>query len=162
MNAKLVMFRQDDESREIPLAPGSTTIGRQSECHIRIPLAQVSRRHAEIVVTESTVSLKDLGAANGTLLDDRRISEESPLQPGSRIAIGPVVFFVQINGVPSPVEIERLRVKLSATDEGSGTKLTTSRHVYISDEEIDPIAALEALASSADQTAIGSEEDEIS
>ena len=37
----------------------------------------------------------------------------------------------------------------------------TSKHVYVSDEEVDPIAALEALASSADGTAIeGEEEDE--
>jgi hypothetical protein len=37
-------------------------------------------------------------------------------------------------------------------------RVATSRNITTADDEVDPIAALEALASSADQTAITPEE----
>ncbi len=160
MDIKLVMFREDGTRREFPVPFGKTSIGRNNDCHIRIPLAEVSRHHAEIILDEGGVVLKDLGAANGTFLNNRRIQEED-LEPGDQIVIGPVVFTVQIDGDPSEGELVEIRTKLSRDGAGRGAgSLNTSKHVYISDEEIDPIAALEALASSADQTAIEPEDDE--
>lgn len=160
MDVKLVMFREDGTRREFPVPFGTTSIGRNNDCHIRIPLAEVSRQHAEIILDEGRAVLKDLGAANGTFLNNRRIQEED-LEPGDQIVIGPVVFMVQIDGDPSEGELIEIRTKLSREGAGRGAgALNTSKHVYISDEEIDPIAALEALASSADQTAIEPEDDE--
>ena len=161
MDVKLIMFREDGTRRAFPLARGTTTIGRKTDCHIRIPLAEVSRHHAEIVVEEDGVLLKDLGAANGTFLNNRRVTEED-VEPGDQILIGPVVFTVQINGEPADGDIVEVRTKLSARQktEKSAAGVGTSQHVYMSDEEVDPIAALEALASSADQTAINPEDDE--
>ncbi len=159
MNMKLVMFREDGTRRDFPLSPGVTTIGRKDDCSIRIPLAVISRRHAEIEVKDDTAVIKDLGAANGTYLNNRRITEEE-LEAGDQIMIGPVVFTVQIKGEPADEEIIQIRTKVSAREvAGQGAAVGTSKHVYMSDEEIDPISALEALASSADQTAIDPEED---
>lgn len=158
MDVKLVMFREDGTRREFPVPFGNTSIGRNNECHIRIPLAEVSRRHAEIILDEGGAVLKDLGAANGTFLNNRRIQEEN-LEPGDQIVIGPVVFMVQIDGDPSEGELIEIRTKVLQGGKGAAA-VNTSKHVYISDEEIDPIAALEALASSADQTAIEPEDDE--
>jgi pSer/pThr/pTyr-binding forkhead associated (FHA) protein len=161
MDVKLIMFREDGTRRGFPLARGTTTIGRKTDCHIRIPLAEVSRHHAEIVVEEDGVLLKDLGAANGTFLNNRRVTEED-IEPGDQILIGPVVFTVQINGEPADGDMVEVRTKLSARQkaEKSAAGVGTSQHVYMSDEEVDPIAALEALASSADQTAINPEDEE--
>jgi len=161
MNVKLIMFREDGTRREFPLAPGTTTIGRKDDCTIRIPLAVVSRRHAEFVVEKDSAALKDLGAANGTYLNNRRITEEN-IEAGDQIVIGPVVFTVQIDGEPSDKEILKIKTKLPSgkSAERGGSRVGTSKHVYMSDEEVDPISALEALASSADQTAIDPEEDE--
>lgn len=161
MDIQLVMFREDGSKRMFPLGPGSTTIGRKDDCNIRIPLATVSRRHAEVVVEAEGVTLKDLGAANGTYLNNERI-EEDELEPGDQIMIGPVVFTVQIDGNPGDDELVEIRSKvhLSGKAAKGGAGLATSKHVYASDEEVDPISALEALASSADQTAINPEDDE--
>ena len=159
MDIRLVMFREEGTRRDFPLADASTAIGRGSDCVIRIPLAIVSRRHAEIVVSEGGAVLKDLGASNGTFVNNRRIVDEQDLKPGDQIMIGPVIFTVQIDGEPADDEIVKVRTKVSAAHAtaGGAVRVGTSKHVYTSDDEIDPIAALEALASSADQTVIDPE-----
>ncbi len=159
MDVKLVMFREDGTRREFPVPFGKTSIGRNNDCHIRIPLAEVSRHHAEIILDEGGAVLKDLSAVNGTFLNNRRIQEED-LEPGDQIVIGPVIFMVQIDGDPSEGELIEIRTKVLQGSGKGAAAVNTSKHVYISDEEIDPIAALEALASSADQTAIEPEDDE--
>ncbi len=159
-NVKLIMFREDGSQREFVLLPGATTIGRKEDCTIRIPLAVISRRHAEVFVDDDGTIIRDLGAANGTFLNNRRVTEED-VEPGDQIVIGPVVFTVQINGEPPDHEIIKIRSKVSAVKGGKGpARVGTSEHVYMSDDELDPISALEALASSADQTSINPEDDE--
>jgi len=154
MKIKLIMFREDGARRDFTLASGITTIGRKQDCTIRIPLSVVSRRHAEMSLDGDTLTIRDLGAANGTFLNNQRVEEEV-LESGDQIGIGPVVFTVQIDGVPSEDEIIRVRTRVGNERSGKrGAAVATSKHVYMSDEDIDPIAALEALASSADQTAI--------
>ena len=161
MDVKLILFREDGSKRIFPLSRGATTIGRKDDCNIRIPLAIVSRRHAEVFVEDDGVVLKDLGAANGTYLNNHRI-EADDLEPGDQIMIGPVVFTVQIDGNPSDDDLVEIRskVRLSANAPSRAAGVATSKHVYTSDEEIDPISALEAYASGADQTAINPEDDE--
>lgn len=161
MDARLVIFREDGSRKDFPLQTGTTTIGRMRGCAIRIPLAVVSRLHSEVVVGDNGLTLKDLGAANGTFLNNRRIAETKSLEPGDQIMIGPVIFTVQIGGEPTDEEIVKIKTKFSAEQAASRPtpRVGTSKHVYMSDEDIDPIAALEALASSAEQTAIEPEEE---
>lgn len=159
MDFRLVMFREDGSRRDFPLEVGTTTFGRKDDCSIRIPLSTVSRHHASIELSSTEALLKDLDASNGTFLNNHRI-QQSRLSSGDQIMIGPVIFTVQIDGKPSDEEMIRVRTKVSAGQGGVPGGVSASRHVYISDEEIDPIAALEELASSADQTAIHSDDDE--
>ncbi len=160
MKAKLIMFRQDGSKREFPLPPGATTVGRKEDCTIRIPLGTVSRRHCEIFLEEDGITLKDLGAANGTFLNNRKITEEE-LEAGDQIVIGPVVFTLQVNGEPTDDEIIKIRTKVAKAAGKGAARVGTSKHVNMSSEDEDPISALEALASSADQTAIHPEDDEM-
>ena len=158
MNVKLIIFREDGRRREFVLRKGATTIGRKEDCDIRIPLATVSRRHAEFIVEEDGAMIRDLGASNGTYLNNQRIAEED-LEPGDRVIVGPVVFTVQIDGDPADGEIEQVRTKVPSEKPQGPASVGTSKHVYAADDD-DPISALEALASSADQTAITPEEDD--
>lgn len=161
MDVKLIMFREDGSRRDFPLAEGTTVIGRNEESGIRIPLAIVSRRHAEIDVDEDGAVLKDLGGANGTYLNNRKVEDEEDLEGGDQIMIGPVVFTVVIDGDPGEDELVEIRSKMSVGQAAqSGPSVGTSKHVYMSEDEVDPIAALEALASSTDQTAINPEDEE--
>ena len=74
--------------------------------------------------------------------------------------IGPVVFTVQIDGEPGDDEMVQIRSRSEHRTGSGASSVGTSKHVAVADEETDPIAALEALASSADQTAINPEDDD--
>jgi hypothetical protein len=68
-----------------------TTIGRTPDNQIAVPVREVSRRHAEIVLTGTEYVLKDLGSPNGTFVNGERITEHR-LQDEDRIAMGGQVF----------------------------------------------------------------------
>ena len=160
MDVKLVMFRDSGERREFQVSGGITTVGRKDDCDIRIPVAEVSRHHAEFRQSGTLLELKDLGSANGTFVNNKRVKQHK-LSPGDHVVIGPVVFTVQIDGNPKDIRPVKttLRTRSAARRQKAGAKPAA-----VVDEDLDPISALEALASSADQTALDpfdEEEDDI-
>jgi len=159
MDAKLVMFREDGERREFALNAERTVIGRKNDCDVRIPLSEVSRRHVELRIEKNRIVARDMGSANGTYVNNKKVSEVE-LSAGDHIIIGPVVFTVQIDGQPSEIRPVKTRVKRQ-TSSSSAVPIAASVGGSSSpiDDELDPISALEALASSADQTAIDPLED---
>jgi hypothetical protein len=100
MQVVMVMFRADGERRSFSLTRDLTVIGRREDCDLRIPLGDVSRKHCRVVRSGDVVSLEDLGSSNGTFVNGQRITE-TVLNAGDTVQIGPVVFCVQIDGVPA-------------------------------------------------------------
>ncbi len=157
MEASLVMFRESGDRRDFPLSRQVTTIGRKDDCDIRVPLAEVSRHHAELTVKDDSLSVKDLGSANGTFLNNKRIKKRQKLSPGDHLVVGPVVFTVRINGEPAevrPVKTKLRPMPTATKAPASSGDSSVAEKSQDSDADIDPISALEALASSTDQTAI--------
>jgi pSer/pThr/pTyr-binding forkhead associated (FHA) protein len=113
----LVMFTPEGERRDVPMKHDRVTLGRDSSCDVRIPVAAVSRTHCRIEIEDSEVFVEDLGSRNGTYRNEDRISEREPLLPGDRLAVGPVVFTVQIDGDPEPVEPPLLESPMMAASE---------------------------------------------
>jgi len=73
---------------------GQTTVaGRQSECEIHIPSEGISRRHAEMRLTADGIMVEDLGSANGTYINDRRVTREL-LKPGDELRFDTVRFLL--------------------------------------------------------------------
>lgn len=100
----LVAFKNNATRRDIPLKPGTKMIiGRQPDADIRIPLNEISRHHCELNLNGSKATIKDLGSSNGTYVNDKRIEGETALKAGDRITVGPVLFVVQIDGVPKDI-----------------------------------------------------------
>ena len=155
MDIKLVMFRDSGERREFPVR-SVTTVGRKDDCDIRIPVAEVSRHHAEFRQSGGAVQVRDLGSANGTFVNNKRVKQQK-LTAGDHVVIGPVVFTVQIDG--DPQEIHPVKTTLRTRPAKQGQKAEAKATAGV-DEEFDPISALEALASSADQTALDPFDDE--
>lgn len=157
MDVQLVMFKENGESKRFPLELGKTVIGRREECDLRIPLPEISRQHAMLIVTEKSVTVRDLGSSNGTYLNNKRITEEE-LAAGDHIVIGPVVFTIQINGEPANPKPVHTRLEARSTREVGAraeAKVTQAgRDEAFGDEEEDPISALEALANSDDTAAL--------
>ena len=104
MQAVLVMFRSDGERRSFSLARDITVIGRREDCDLRIPLGDVSRKHCRLIRDGDAVRVEDLGSSNGTYHNGQRV-QEATLAPGDSVQIGPVVFVLQVDGVPSDEEL---------------------------------------------------------
>ena len=68
-----------------------TSIGRTAGNTIVVPVREVSRNHAQIVLTETGYVLKDLNSGNGTYVNGQRIREWT-LKEGDRIQVGDRVF----------------------------------------------------------------------
>ena len=76
------------------LAPGKHLIARKGECDICIPHSTVSRRHAEIEISDdfAEIYVTDLGSRNGTLVNNEKIAEKVRIESGDRIDFGMTEF----------------------------------------------------------------------
>ena len=165
MDVKLVFFKPNGQRKDFPISKARTVIGRGEECDLRVPLASVSRRHTRLSLRDGSLSVEDLGSSNGTYVNNQRVTE-SALKAGDRLVIGPVVFTVQIDGVPADVKpiktrgqrmaeagdasvegIVDLEADVIALDEAEALAAVEAG----AGEEIDPIAALEAMAAESDK-----------
>ena len=91
----------------------TVTLGRREDCTFRVPLPDVSRMHCRLHtdLMDGTVQVHDLGSANGTYVNFRRV-RSARLSPGDVMAIGPARFIVSIGGLPDPQTLKRLARKL--------------------------------------------------
>ena len=105
MDAVLIMFKADGQTRSFPLTHDVTVIGRREDCDLQIPLTEVSRKHCRVVKEGDTLRVEALGSSNGTFQNGQRV-QEALLQPGDYVQIGPVLFAVQIEGKPGIEEIQ--------------------------------------------------------
>ncbi|UCD30414.1 MAG: FHA domain-containing protein [Planctomycetota bacterium] len=164
MDVLLILFKETGERKDFPLNPGKTIIGRKEECDLRIPLAEVSRKHAMIMIDENSVTIRDMGSSNGTYVNNQKISEQE-ISAGDHIVVGPVVLTVQIDGEPSDIKPVHTRMEarspvanaVSIEETGPGESDTIETKDILSTEE-DPISALEALAGTDDTSAIDVDE----
>lgn len=69
------------------LPRGTTTVGRGSDCGIRITDSAASRRHLELIWDGQAGIARDLGSTNGSKINGERFREAS-LAPGIVITIG--------------------------------------------------------------------------
>lgn len=115
MQAVLVMFRSDGERRSFSMARDITVIGRREDCDLRIPLGDVSRKHCRLIRDGDAIRIEDLGSSNGTFHNGQRV-QEAVLSPGDSVQVGPVVFVLQVDGVPSDEELAPV-VLAPATEE---------------------------------------------
>lgn len=144
MNVVLVMFK-DEERREFPLTEEKTILGRRQDCHLRIPTRDVSRQHCELDVEDDALKARDLGSSNGTFVNGKRIAEAT-LKAGDQLRVGPVTFYVQIDGEPTEIvpAADTASSDVTPTSGGPGDDETFE----LSEDDFDlddPISALEEL-----------------
>ena len=87
------------DHREVFLGDGENVIGRAGEAHVLVDSAKVSRRHAQIMVTENGATIEDLGSKNGTFVGSAQIQGRTPLADGDVITIGGTSFEIRSRGV---------------------------------------------------------------
>lgn len=87
---------------EINLPLGEIIIGRGPECYLRVDEPMVSRRHARLRVTPTSVILEDLGSRNGSRVNGINASGTVELKTGDILGVGTQQFTLEKEEDPSP------------------------------------------------------------
>ena len=80
-------------------------IGRQLEAGgVAVLEPSVSRQHAELTFANGTWTIRDLGSANGTFVEDKLVESPTTVQTGDRIRFGHIGFYLSddIAALPPP------------------------------------------------------------
>jgi pSer/pThr/pTyr-binding forkhead associated (FHA) protein len=71
-----------------------TVIGRSNDCDITLAAAHLSRRHVKLSIQEGLLYVKDLGSANGTYLNGKRVVGEERVRRGDELRFDTLSFGV--------------------------------------------------------------------
>lgn len=136
MEVRLTVTHKKANTRQVRLG-ADTTIGRAPECQLRIASTEVSRRHCRIRISDRTISVCDLGSANGTFLNGQQIPPSLNVQmvDGDTLQVGPLKFVVECGAIPpmpaggddaddlsdTADDFENVRVVSAEGDSGGGS-----------------------------------------
>jgi hypothetical protein len=113
MKVQLIVVQGKPEGKAIPLTGPSFKIGRGATCQLRPNLEEISREHAEISVSETAVTARDLGSRNGTMLNGKPLtSTPTALKNGDLIQISKLTFALSIQGAPTSAVVPPRPVSL--------------------------------------------------
>src|SRR5262245_27893269 len=112
MQASLLVMAGKQKGRSIPLPGTLFVIGRDPLCHLRPHSNLVSRRHCAIACWGERVLVRDLKSANGTLLNDEKISQQMEVRNGDVLRVGDLSFSFQINRADAGEPMPELRKDL--------------------------------------------------
>lgn len=85
---QLVMQTGPTMGKIYGLGKDEISIGRDPSNDIVINDAEVSRKHARLLVQDEGYALEDLGSTNGTFINGLRLAAPLVLQPGDMILLG--------------------------------------------------------------------------
>jgi predicted component of type VI protein secretion system len=139
MDYQLLVVRGRSASEALKLADGVTTVGRHDDCQVRIKSSQVSRRHCEFFEKKGLLLVKDLGSANGTFVNGKKVAGQQVLEPGDELTIGGVTLRVAKVGqapppatTPSPVSAADTAVVEAIPVEGEAEAIVDDEEFEIS------------------------------
>jgi two-component system cell cycle response regulator len=123
----LILFSGSQAGRRFDLEPGQWIIGRGAEADIPVTSQGISRRHAALIVGPADVELHDLGSANATYVNDRRLTRPLVLQDGDWLRLADVL--LRFHGRRSLEALLHDRMyRLATVDPGTG--VSNRRHAH--------------------------------
>lgn len=96
---------------------GTMTIGRHQDCDISLPGDEISRHHARVQVLPDGVMVEDMGSANGTFVNDKRV-HSGVIKPGEELRLDTVRFLLMSPGMETTKP--NLSAPVAAAPEKSG------------------------------------------
>jgi len=91
----------------------NAVIGRQPDCDIPVPAEEISRHHARLRVTPEGVHVEDMGSANGTFINDKRV-QTGVLRPGEELRLDTVRFLLVTPGMDARAQSASARAEPDA------------------------------------------------
>jgi diguanylate cyclase (GGDEF)-like protein len=119
----LIMVAGGIPGAMLRLPPEGTRLGRSSENTYQFREITISRQHASLVADpQGAVWLTDLGSTNGSYLNDRRISERTPVRvkDGDRIRLGTTVVLKFVRLDPCEEQFQREMYERTVRDTLTG------------------------------------------
>ena len=95
---EIIISTPDNPPASAVLESGAYIIGASTSCHIPLKVTGVSRRHAQLIISDSRITIMDLGSSNGTKLNGgEAIFPNSPvdISGGAVIGIGKAAITVK-------------------------------------------------------------------
>jgi hypothetical protein len=86
--------------------PGQVVIGRQADCDIAVASEEISRRHAQVRPTPDGLLVEDLGSANGTFINGKRV-QTGLMRPGEELRLDTIRFLLVAPGQEMPSTTQR-------------------------------------------------------
>jgi hypothetical protein len=91
----VVVVPETERGRSYPVE-GDVTIGRGGGCAVPLTFDTfVSQVHARAFDRDGNLWVEDAGSTNGTLVNDKRISEPAKLRKGDRVQVGETILEAQ-------------------------------------------------------------------
>jgi hypothetical protein len=97
---RLIILNGAHKGEELELEPGPNLLGRAEGNAFVLEDVTLSGRHCEILVSDLSVRVRDLGSTNGTWIDNRRV-QDAEMRHGQILMLGSMEMQLAI----SPVEI---------------------------------------------------------
>lgn len=85
---------QEEETHRMYRITLPCIIGRGEDVDFEFSDPTISHRHAQIWEEEGTVWIRDLRSLNGVFVNEERVKEGTPINPGDSIRLGHVTFLV--------------------------------------------------------------------
>jgi pSer/pThr/pTyr-binding forkhead associated (FHA) protein len=120
---------QSGTTREFVLTEGATaTIGRLDSNDICIKEQHVSRQHCVVNHRDGIFMITDLGSANGTFVNDRKLEEPWPLAAGDdiRLYVPQLVFAATVTADEGRTAKEQGTLIMAVTNTGKGRLIVTN------------------------------------
>ncbi len=133
MSAQLRVVFGKERGKCLTFPRGEYVFGRGPECHVRANSEIVSRQHCLMAVADGVVSIRDLGSANGTLVNGVRVRGERVLCDGDLIQLGPFGLQFQLPHPPSTRE-----TMADSVLSQNGTTVTDAS--IVKQPELEPVA----------------------
>jgi diguanylate cyclase (GGDEF)-like protein len=77
-DACLIIIRGTPQGHRYFITQGEMTLGRDPQTEITVNDQSVSRRHAKVTKVNQQIMITDLGSANGTFINDKKLSPNQP------------------------------------------------------------------------------------
>ena len=85
---KLIIEDDEGHTTVVPLVKEEITIGRKEGNTIRLTEQNVSRHHARLIKSGSTIYIEDLDSYNGVKVNGDKIAARTNIREGDLVEIG--------------------------------------------------------------------------
>src|SRR3989338_68597 len=115
----LIQYTGEKVGKRYLLLQEAVTIGRGTQMDLCIADASVSRHHADVKMQDATVVLTDASSANGTYVNEKRLTAPAELQDQDMVRLGTIVLkYISADNLDGWVH-DKMH-QLSSLDGGTG------------------------------------------